>query len=342
MCGIVGTFSARKSLINQQTIDRLKLLEYRGYDSFGYVDESMIPRKYVGAISRTEIDKSDLKTENALTIAHTRWATHGKVTSLNAHPHVSMCGDFAVVHNGVVSNYKQLRQSLTRFGYTFSSDTDTEVIPNIIAAEFKADPSAVPQTIIRRAISQIEGEFAVLVISNHWPDRMVCVKNKSPLVVGLSAQLISVASDESALAPDFKECVRLDDMEILTLVRENGCVYATLSDSRDFSGRFTPISTQHQDIDKGLFPDYMSKEMSEIPKVIDRANHIEINPDQFRNQRVLLSGCGSAYYASWIGQAIRKSITPGSDTTAHPADELLTTLNPNVFDSVIFVSHVRW
>ena len=338
MCGIVGILSANKGLINQQTIERLKLLEYRGYDSFGYVDENLTPRKYVGAISRTAIDHRDLQVENTLTIAHTRWATHGKVTSLNAHPHTSMCGNFAVVHNGVVSNYKDLRQSLTRFGYTFSSSTDTEVIPNLIAAEFKTDPTAAPQTIVRRAIYQIEGEFAFLVISKHWPDRIVCVKNKSPLVVGLRAQMSAVASDETALSPDFKECVHLNDMEILTLIREEGHTYATLSDSKDFTGRFTPIAVQHQDVGKGAFPDYMSKEMSEIPKVIDRANHVEIDPARFRNQRILLSGCGSAYYAAWIGQMIRMSIDPESDTTAHPADELLTSLNPNVFDTAIFVS----
>ena len=338
MCGIVGIISAKKNQVHRHTLERLKLLEYRGYDSFGYICEDMIPRKYVGAISRTAIDPDLLRTENSLTIAHTRWATHGKVNEENAHPQTSMCGDFAVVHNGVVSNHKVLRKSLTRFGYSFSSDTDTEVIPNIIATEFRADPGAEPHAIVKRAISQVEGEFAFLVVSRHWPNKIVCVKNKSPLVVGLRASISAVASDESALAPDFKQCIHLNDMEILTLVREDGVTYATLPDSKDFGGRFSPITVRDLDIDKGIFPDFMSKEMSEIPEVINKAVSASIDPSRFRNQRILLSGCGSAYYAAWIGQMFRKTIDPSSDTTAYPADELMSTLNPNVFDTAVFVS----
>ena len=338
MCGIVGTVTAEDTQIDKHTLDRLRLLEYRGYDSFGFVNESMTPRKYVGAISRTEIDDSVFPPKSTLAIAHTRWATHGKVTTHNAHPHFCAYGEFAVVHNGVISNYRGLRRVQEMCGATFKSATDTEVIPNLIYTEYKSDPTASPETIVWRATRKLDGEYAILVISKHWPDTIVCAKYESPLVVGLRAKMCAVASDETALAPDFTQCVHLEDHEVLTLKVEGGCTYATSSLTQDFEGRFTEISVDLRHSSKGQFPDFMSKEMAEIPDTIFRATQVQIDPAHFHSHRILLSGCGSAYYAAWIGQMIRQSLTPGADTLAYPADEILNAVNPNVFDTAIFVS----
>jgi len=337
MCGIVGMITNSKLDTYAYTLDRLSTLEYRGYDSFGIVGENMDPRKFIGSISRTDVKGLSAPEDSVLAIAHTRWATHGVVNHENTHPHVSHKKNFAVVHNGVISNHKSLRQQLESSGVDFYSDTDSEVIPNLLELEHTRSPLSTPEEIMRRTLIHLEGEFAILAISRHWPDTLVCVKNQSPLVAGFSPNICVVASDESALAEDFKTCVHLEDMEIITLIREDDCTFASSSKTVGFKDRFERISANTGDEGKGEFPDFMSKEMSEIPNAIRNATHTRLNPSVFNERRLLLSGCGSAYYAAWIGQSLRRSLNPLADTTAHPADEL-DSINTNVFDAALFIS----
>jgi glucosamine--fructose-6-phosphate aminotransferase (isomerizing) len=340
MCGIVGTITSEKGVqTDHYTLNLLKNLEYRGYDSFGFVNEHMNLQKFLGAISRTKVERSHFSDHSSITIAHTRWATHGKVTLENTHPHLSAANDFAVVHNGVISNYKELKDRLQSQGVNFKSSTDTEVIPNVIAQIHKDHPNSDPQSIIEKTISELKGEFAFLVISSHWPNTIVCVKNKSPLVIGVGSKSCVISSDENALASDFEECVHLQDKEIVTIENVLSDIHIHSSKSENFYKRVCRITASNDDPDKDGFPDFMSKEMYEIPRAIIRACEVEIPETQvFENKRVLLSGCGSAYYASWIGQNIRFSLTPRSYTLACPADELAHSIALSSFDAVIFIS----
>lgn len=339
MCGIVGVLKRGSTDSHTHALRLLKHLEYRGYDSFGYLSEDFTPHKFLGAISKADVRTP--KTTANMTIAHTRWATHGKVNLPNTHPHTSFHGKFAIVHNGVISNARDLRESLESQGYKFYGDTDTEVLANHIEQEYITYPDRDPHDIISDALSSVEGEYALVLMSKLWPDMLVCAKKESPLVLGLSKDLCVIASDEVALAEDFAKCWHLHDGEIVTITRTPLSIRMS-----NFNFLHPPMAPNISEISKDTytsdplkhFPDFMSKEMSEIPDVLNTANFVEIY-DVCPEERVLITGCGSAYYAAWIGQIFHKMALPNtSDTLAYPADELENALNPRTYDTIIAIS----
>lgn len=333
MCGIVGVLKSESTDSHTHALRLLKHLEYRGYDSFGYLSEDFSPHKFVGAISKSDVRVPEKKSNS--TIAHTRWATHGKVNIQNTHPHKSFHDKFAIVHNGVISNAKDLRKSLESQGCKFYGDTDTEVLVNIIEQEYISYPDREPRDIISAALSSVEGEYALVIMSKSWPDTLVCVKKESPLVLGLSKDLCVIASDEVALAEDFATCWHLQDGEIITVKRTPYGI--RISDMQTSQASEISNNTYNSDPLKN-FPDFMSKEMSEIPDVLNKANFVKVY-DVLPEERVLITGCGSAYYAAWIGQIFRKMALPNtSDALAYPADELEHAINPRTYDTIIAIS----
>lgn len=343
MCGIVGVMLGGARGSDIVALEKLKMLEYRGYDSFGFINQKFSPQKFLGAISKTHMDDV-LDPESRLTIAHTRWATHGRVSITNTHPHLSTYRNFAIVHNGVVSNYKALKAELEVDGYSFRSDTDSEVIATLIEREHIRLDTDLGQA-VSRAIACIEGEFAILVMSQLYPNTMICAKRKSPLVVSLRHNFFVAASDPLPLSEDFSEGIFLQDDEIFIVSNLDGLLipHVVKPDGSiifDFRGRFEKLEVDNDATELGQFPDYMSKEMSEVPGALRSALELNVEAvcEGLQGKNLLLTGCGSAYYAAWIGQTIRRSLDASERSIALPADELATSVNLSAFDAVLAIS----
>ena len=196
MCGIVGYVGKGKA--TDFLVEGLSKLEYRGYDSAGVavlIDDVINVRKQKGRLANLEesLDKNPMN--GNIGIGHTRWATHGEPSDINSHPHLSSKGDIAVVHNGIIENYIELRDFLKEKGCTFVSETDTEVIPNLIEYYYKGDLFEA----VVKASKELQGSFAIGVISNHEPDKLIAVRHDSPLIVGLKEDENFIASDIPAV-----------------------------------------------------------------------------------------------------------------------------------------------
>lgn len=343
MCGIVSVLTLSGNYASQIALERLKRLEYRGYDSFGYMDESFQPQKYIGAISKVSV-QIDSAQRKSIAISHTRWATHGSVNTKNTHPHMSNSKMFALVHNGVVANFRDLKSDLCAKGFEFFTETDSEVLVNLIEFEHLQNPGKRPQDVIRQALSNVKGEYAIVVMSKAWPNTLVCVKNGSPLVVSASVNMGIAASDENALASDFKDCVHMVDGEILILQRHAHmvCMESFFLDSaktcRDYRDRFSQIAPRGSHELGAQFPDFMSKEMAEIPEAITRTPSQELRDCVPPEDRLLMIGCGSAYYVACIGQYMRLQMNPHVLTLAYASDEVFDAVHIPSFDSVLGIS----
>ena len=219
MCGIVGAISNQN--IVPHLIEGLSRLEYRGYDSSGIaVLRNGIERiRSVGRVAEIETMVKDQKLEGFLGIGHTRWATHGGVTELNAHPHVSE-GEIAVVHNGIIENYEEERERLKKLGYQFESQTDTEVIAHLIHYFVKHQNKSLLEA-TQMLGEELRGAFAIAVISLKNPDEMICARLGCPLIIGLGDAQNFIASDISALLSVTKKVIYLEDGDVVQ-VKKNG------------------------------------------------------------------------------------------------------------------------
>ena len=225
MCGIIGMISRRS--VCASLIEGLKNLEYRGYDSAGFAvlrDDEFICHKDVGRVANLDpfVAEADGAT---IGMAHTRWATHGQPSVVNAHPHMSADGRFAIVHNGIIENYAVLREYLQKRGVEFVSETDTEVIVQLIAQEFKNSTLQA----VRDAISRLEGTFGLLVMDKQDPHRLIAARRGSPLVIGVGEDEYIAASDVAALISHTRQVIYLDDGEIAELTM-TGYRTSTFSD----------------------------------------------------------------------------------------------------------------
>jgi len=218
MCGIIGYTGPRKTA--KVLLEGLRRLEYRGYDSAGIAVGTMMPQpclhiiKSVGKIA--ELGKkipNDL--DGSWGIGHTRWATHGGVTEVNAHPHADMSGKIAVVHNGIIENYKTLRTMLENKGYVFKSETDTEVIPHLIASYYRGDLLAA----VLAALQHLEGTYGIAVIHADEPGRIIGARNGSPLIVGVGKDEMFLASDITAMVAYTNRVIYLNDGEVVDITQ---------------------------------------------------------------------------------------------------------------------------
>ena len=212
MCGIVGI--AGRGNVSDRLFRCIKNLEYRGYDSCGVAllsEQGIEVRKNIGAVD--EVDKIEHLTEprGDTGIAHTRWATHGGVTQINSHPHLSGDGQFAVIHNGIISNYRELRQELSAAGHTFLSETDTEVIPHLLEAMY-AEEQDVERALLR-ALKRLEGTYAFACITACDPRKIYCARKESPLVLGIGGETMFLASDINSFIEYTRDIVLLNDDE---------------------------------------------------------------------------------------------------------------------------------
>ncbi len=303
MCGIVGYTGSNHALI--VLLQGLERLEYRGYDSAGIAlieNGRLYVEKKVGKIR--ELVRSlwgkDLKARAG--IGHTRWATHGEVCELNAHPHVDDKGEFAVVHNGIVENYRELREELQRIGVEYRSQTDTEAIAHLIALNYEGELLKA----VLKAIKKLKGAYAFAVITPKEPNRIVAVRYGSPLVVGVGRNENFIASDIPALLPFTRDVIPLKDGEVVDLRPDGFFIY-------DFEGNLLTKEIMHVPWDilsaeKGGFKHFMLKEIFEQPRTlgdtirgyISREYEVPINLRDFR--RILVVACGTSYHAGLVGK----------------------------------------
>ena len=316
MCGIVG-FTGKQNAA-PILLEGLKKLEYRGYDSAGIAvaqDGVISVSKVSGRIANLCEKTEDGKTLPGFSgIGHTRWATHGAPTDANAHPHMSCDGRFSVVHNGIIENYMALREELTANGYTFSSQTDTEVIVHLIEMYYHGDFKEA----VMRATSRLTGSYALGVLCADCPGKIIAVREASPLILGIGVGENFFASDVTALVAYTRNALYLDDGEFAELTSESITVY-------DCTGAVIhkPVSRITWSIEaaeKGGYEHFMLKEIMAQPRAVKAAlaprvheNHVQLDDfsfttDELRSiRKIVITACGSAYYAGCAGKyAIEK------------------------------------
>jgi len=305
MCGIIG-YSGKKPAI-PIVLEALKLLEYRGYDSAGVAslyNGKLLIRKDAGKIDEV-IQKHKLADlPGTVAIGHTRWATHGAVNQINAHPHSDCGGRVAVVHNGIIENNQQLRQELTRIGHKFTTETDTEIIPHLLEDELK-NGCSLEQAVLNIA-PKIEGSYAFVVISLDDPGKVVGTRKNNPLIVGVDGHDYFISSDALAFSQYTNQVISLEDNEVVMLTQE-GIEF--------FDERGNKLVKQARKLDhtwaeshKGGYQHFMLKEIMEQAQVLDQIirqdekRFTNIALDILRAQQVIITACGTSRYAALVGR----------------------------------------
>src|SRR6266480_6465750 len=318
MCGIFGYIGYKQNAA-QIIFEGLKVLEYRGYDSWGVavkVDHTITIEKHIGKIADTKITLP----KSTIGIGHTRWATHGGVTVANAHPHKDCSGNIAVLHNGIVENFQELKDELLTKGHTFVSETDTEVIAHIIEeyAKQKDFPAAV-----RTAFNRLKGLNAILVIHTE-SSQIIAVKNGSPLVVGIDDNEFFIASDTVGILPYTRKVIFLKDNEMVVL--GNDIKLYTLPQGKKQALHIEHVDWQIEQADKGTYKHFMFKEIHEQPAIV--RNIAQTFSDQVSDlaqvveqaQGTFFIGSGTAFHACLAGTYLFSKVAKKHVNTA-PASE---------------------
>jgi glucosamine--fructose-6-phosphate aminotransferase (isomerizing) len=319
MCGIIGYIGEKQVL--PILIDGLRRLEYRGYDSAGVAvvrDGTIELRRSAGKLARLEEAIAVSPVDGAYGIGHTRWATHGRPTEENAHPHRDCTGRIVVVHNGIIENYLDLKQQLQREGHAFATETDTEIVAHLVEREMKDDGL---ENAVRRALVYMRGLFALVLISADDPEKIVTVRNGPPIVVGLGEQEFFVASDIPAILAHTRDVVFLGDEEMAVITR--GGVEFTDYAGRAVSKKSTRVSWDPVMAEKAGYKHFMLKEIFEQPMAaketalgrasLDRGrvflHEIEIADDVLREvERVVILACGTSWHAGLVGKFMIESL----------------------------------
>jgi glutamine---fructose-6-phosphate transaminase (isomerizing) len=326
MCGIVGYVGRAEAA--PILLDGLRRLEYRGYDSAGVaiVNRGHLgTRKCAGRIAALANLMAKEPISGSFGISHTRWATHGKVTDENAHPHFDASGKLALVHNGVIENYQALKEQLIQDGDTnFRSETDTEVLAHLIGKLYNescASTADAPQkkarlfTAVRAALQQVIGTYGIALVHADVPDFMIGARRGSPLVLGVGKSENFLASDVSAIVAYTRDAVYLNDFDVVALDRDKFEISSLAGESGDH--RVSKVEFTAEDIKKGDFPHYMLKEIFEQPNTVRDAMRgrlsvedctaklggLDMTPTQLRDVgRIVLTGCGTALHAGKVGE----------------------------------------
>jgi len=266
MCGIVGYIGSKQAL--PILIKGLHRLEYRGYDSAGvaFLDGGLKLYKTKGKVSDLENFIKDKNTKGTIGIAHTRWATHGEPNNVNAHPHFSQSQNLAIIHNGIIENYASLKEELISRGYTFASDTDTEVLIHLIE-DIKISEKVELEEAVRIALSQVVGAYAIVIISKDEPDTLIGARKGSPLVIGIGNGDFYIASDATPIAEYTKDVVYLNDKEIVIIKRDKELKIRTIKNEVK-TPYIQKLELNLSALEKEGFDHFMLKEIYEQPHSI--------------------------------------------------------------------------
>lgn len=315
MCGIIGYIGDHEA--QAILLNGLKKLEYRGYDSAGIAvhdGRGLHIRKAKGRISELERRLSEQPVAGSLGIGHTRWATHGKPSDENSHPHSDGRGQFTVVHNGIIENYLELKDMLRKRGVHFVSETDTEVISHLIAELYDGDIAAT----VRKAMRRMRGAYALAVATEHEPDRLVAVRLASPLIIGVGEGGNLIGSDIPALLDYARDIYILEDGEMAVLTRSHVALYDA-SDGQPIERGKTRIDWSPEQAEKGGYPHFMLKEIMEQPDALRRTLRGRLDPlarrialeeltltarEIRRLDKITIVACGTAYHAGLVGKQL--------------------------------------
>ena len=310
MCGIVGYVGNRKA--SEILLDSIKKLEYRGYDSAGIVtvDNNEISlKKDVGKISDVDKKVNFLELNGNIGLAHSRWSTHGKVTKENAHPHTDCTGKIAIVHNGIVENYAELKKELEKKGHKFKSETDTEVIVHLIEDNYDGDMIGA----VSKALKKVEGSYALGVIHAD-NDELIAARNESPLVIGVGDEENFIASDVPAILNQTKKMIYLDNKEIAVLDKDN--VRVCDIEGNDIDKKIEKIDWSPEQAQKQGYKHFMLKEIFEQPQIITETikgrvgdsdvligDELKLSENDIKKiKRIIIVACGTSWHASLIGE----------------------------------------
>jgi glutamine---fructose-6-phosphate transaminase (isomerizing) len=315
MCGIVGYIGTREAF--PIIIKGLKRLEYRGYDSAGIalLNGDMNVFKKAGKVSDLEKVVVAGKTHANIGIGHTRWATHGEPNDINAHPHISQSGEIAVIHNGIIENYSALKEALKTRGYVFHSDTDTEVLVNLIEEVQKKEETTLDNA-VRIALNEVVGAYAIVVLNKNNPDQLIAARKGSPLVIGIGDNEFFIASDASPIIEYTKNVVYLDEKEYAVVNRDGTYQIRTLGNVEK-SPEIKKLEFSLETIEKGGFEHFMLKEIYEQPKAIEDSLRGRMNASQgwiklgglneYINRianadRFIITACGTSWHSGLIAE----------------------------------------
>ena len=311
MCGIVGYIG--KNQAKDLLLTCLERLEYRGYDSAGIAvcnKHSIKFSKTKGRISDLWEKSNDTNLEGFSGIAHTRWATHGEPSTLNSHPHFNTDKTIAVVHNGIIENYEEIRKKLSLKGYKFITDTDTEVIPHLIDYYYKGDLLDAIYNVSKR----LEGSYAIGVICRGEPDKIVAIRKDSPLIVGVKEDGIFMASDIPALLIETNRVYYMEENEI-AVIKSNEVQFYD-SEKKTIKKELHTVNYTHNATEKSGYEHFMLKEIFEQPKAVKNTilgrvksnqpiNFDNLSPEEFRDtQKIYITACGTAYHAGMVGKYV--------------------------------------
>ncbi len=306
MCGIVGVISDNAAL---KAFNGLRALEYRGYDSWGLAypeSGGIFVVKKIGQIGKAGTDFSK---SAGIAMGHTRWATHGKVTEENAHPHSSMDKSIAIVHNGIVENYAELKSELVSKGYSFKSETDSEVIANLIQEKLKTEKTF--EGAVRKALLELEGSYAIVAMRK-GEEKLVCARDGSPLVLGVAENACFAASDATAFISETKKAIFLEDGTMAVLNKQLK-VFETKTGAQ-LKAVPKELSWDFEQAQKGDYEHFMLKEIYEQPRLLkSAANQPKDKMEKFVSmlrfaQKIYFTGCGTSYHACISGAYMFSSI----------------------------------
>ncbi|MBI5206556.1 MAG: glutamine--fructose-6-phosphate transaminase (isomerizing) [Candidatus Firestonebacteria bacterium] len=315
MCGIIGYIGDKPAV--PILIEGLKRLEYRGYDSAGIAvieKNKLILWRNEGKISELEKKISGNKSLSTIGIGHTRWATHGKPSEENAHPHIDCKNNIVIVHNGIIENYIQLKNQLIKEGHKFKSETDTEIIAHLIEKYYTGKNL---EKAVQRITSKIKGAYALGVISSCEPDKIIAIKNKSPMVIGIGKGESFIASDIPAILNYTRKVIYLDDGEFAVLTKDKVTVYNS-NTSKPVSKKIDEITWDPLMAEKSGYRHFMLKEIFEQPRVVEdtmrgrliddkeiNLPEIKIKNEHFRKiKKIFILACGTSYHAGMVGKYI--------------------------------------
>ncbi len=315
MCGIVGYIGKREAY--PVLIKGLHRLEYRGYDSAGVAlinpDGKLNVYKAKGKVAELEAYAQDKDIRGTIGIAHTRWATHGEPSTVNAHPHYSESEELAIIHNGIIENYSVLKQGLQQHGYTFKSATDTEVLVQLIEYTKRTDNVDL-KTAVQLALNQVVGAYAIAVLDRSNPDVLVAARKGSPLVVGIGEDEYFLASDATPIVEYTDKVVYINDEEVVTLERGKELDITTIGNVRK-TPEIKKLELTLSQLEKGGYPHFMLKEIYEQPRTLSDSmrgrvnidkNNIALsgfidNKERFLNaKRIIITACGTSWHAGLI------------------------------------------
>lgn len=347
MCGIVGYIGKGKA--NEIILKGLKRLEYRGYDSAGIsvlINNEIRTLKRSGKLNELIAAEKKSPLLSNIGIGHTRWATHGEPNEINAHPHISYDGKFSVVHNGIIENYKELKENLEKDGIKFKSNTDTEVIAHLIAKNYEIDKDFLKA--VAKTVKKLKGAYGLGILCNE-EKRLIAVRNSSPLVFGIASDGFLISSDITPILEYTKDIIYLDDDNIVDITTNKYKIYN--SDLAEIKKEITKVNLSIDAASKDGYDHYLIKEISEQPRAILDAISRKLNDDEIvfedgslieeelkKIDKIYITACGTAYHAGQVGKFLIEKFCNRPVITEIASEFRYENLFVNEKSLVIFVS----